>query len=89
MIHMYRSYYPYPQIAQISQSWIYNGSIMADAGKAALYLWWVLEELGIIMNKPPHTILADNQVRYKSISECTSTNTENETHVEMKHFIIL
>ena len=86
MIHMYRSYYP--QIAQSSQSWIYNGSIMADAGKAALYLWWMLEEIGIIMNKST-PILADNQVSCKSIIECTSTNTKNTTHVEMKHFIIL
>jgi hypothetical protein len=25
---------------------------MVDAGKAALYLRWILEEIGIIMDKP-------------------------------------
>jgi hypothetical protein len=33
---------------------------MADAGKAALYLRWILEEIGTIMESPT-PILADNQ----------------------------
>jgi hypothetical protein len=33
---------------------------MADAGKAALYLRWILEEIGVIMDAPT-PILANNQ----------------------------
>ena len=35
---------------------------MVDAGKVALYLRWMLEEIGIIMDAPTdHQFLADNQ----------------------------
>ena len=35
---------------------------MVDAGKVALYLRWMLEEIGIIMDAPTdHHFLADNQ----------------------------
>jgi hypothetical protein len=59
---------------------------MADAGKAALYLRWILEEIGIIM-KQPTPILADNQcvVRLANAHQPT----RRTRHVEMKHFIIL
>ena len=60
---------------------------MADAGKAALYLRWILEEIGIIMDAPT-PILADNQgaVRLANAQQPTTRTTR---HVEMKHFIIL
>jgi hypothetical protein len=59
---------------------------MADAGKAALYLQWILEEIGIIMDSPT-PLLADNQgaVRLASAHQPT----RRTRHVEMKHFIIL
>jgi hypothetical protein len=59
---------------------------MADAGKAALYLRWILEEIGIIMDTPT-PILADNQgaVRLANARQPT----RRTQHVEMKHFIIL
>jgi hypothetical protein len=59
---------------------------MANAGKAALYLRWILEEIGIIM-KQPTPILADNQgaVRLANAHQPT----RRTRHVEIKHFIIL
>ena len=59
---------------------------MSDAGKAALYLRWILEEIGIIMNAPT-PILADNQgaVRLANAHQPT----RRTRHVEMKHFVIL
>jgi hypothetical protein len=58
---------------------------MADAGKAALYLRWILEEIGIIMKAP--TPIADNQgaVRLANAHQPT----RRTRHVEIKHFIIL
>ena len=51
---------------------------MRDAGsKEALYLRWILEEIGLIMDKAT-PILADNQVRCKSISECTATKHQEQ-----------
>ena len=60
---------------------------MVDAGKVALYLRWMLEEIGIIMDAPTdHQFLADNQgaVRLANAQQPT-TRTQ---HVEVKHFII-
>jgi hypothetical protein len=59
---------------------------MADAGKVALYLRYILEEIGIIMDKPTPN-LADNQgaVRLANAHQPT----RRMRHVEMKHFIIL
>jgi hypothetical protein len=47
-----------PTIAQSSTEAEFTN--MADAGKAAVYLRWLLEEIGIIMDAPT-PILADNQ----------------------------
>jgi hypothetical protein len=47
-----------PTIAQSSTEAEFTN--MADAGKAALYLRWILEEIDIIMDAPT-PILADNQ----------------------------
>jgi hypothetical protein len=57
---------------------------MADAGKVALYLRYILEEIGIIMDKPTPN-LADNQgaVRLANAHQPT----RRMRHVEMKHFI--
>jgi hypothetical protein len=73
-----------PTIAQSSTEAEFTN--MADAGKAALYLRWILEEIGIIM-KAPTPILADNQgaVRLANVHQPT----RRTRHVEMKHFIIL
>jgi hypothetical protein len=59
---------------------------MADAGKVALYLRYILEEIGIIMDKPTPN-LADNQgaVRLANAHQPT----RRMRHVEMKHFIIV
>ena len=71
-----------PTIAQSSTEAEFTN--MADAGKATLYLRWILEELGIIMDKPT-PILADNQgaVRLANAHQPT----RRTGHVEMKHFI--
>ena len=61
---------------------------MVDAGKVALYLRWMLEEIGIIMDAPTdHQFLADNQgaVRLANAQQPT----RRTQHVEVKHFIIL
>jgi hypothetical protein len=73
-----------PTIAQSSTEAEFTN--MADAGKAALYLRWILEEMGIIMEQPT-PILADNQgaVRLANAHQPT----RRTRHVEMKHFIIL
>jgi hypothetical protein len=63
---------------------------IADAGKAALYLRWILEEIDILM-KAPTPILADNQgaVRLANAHQPTRrTPKRRRRHVEMKHFII-
>jgi hypothetical protein len=59
---------------------------MVDADKAALYLRWILGEIGIIMDSPT-PILADNQgaVRLANAHQPT----RRTRHVEMKHFIII
>jgi hypothetical protein len=73
-----------PAIAQSSTEAEFKN--MADAGKAALYLRWILEEIGIIMDAPT-PILADNQgaVRLANNAHQPTTRTR---HVEMKHFIL-
>ena len=73
-----------PTIAQCSIGAEFTD--MADAGKAALYLKWILEELGIIMNIPT-PIHADNQgaIRIAKSHQLT----QRTQHVEMKHFVIL
>jgi hypothetical protein len=73
-----------PTIAQSSTEAEFTN--MADAGKAALYLRWILEEIGIIMDAPT-PILADNQgaVRLANAHQPT----RRTRPVEMKHFIIL
>jgi hypothetical protein len=74
----------HPTIAQSSTEAEFTN--MADAGKAALYLRWILEEIGIFMDSPT-PILADNQgaVRLANAHQPTTRT----RHVEMKHFIIL
>ena len=49
-----------PTIAQSSTKAEFTN--MADAGKAALYLRWILEEIGISMDVPT-PILADDQMQ--------------------------
>jgi hypothetical protein len=73
-----------PTIAQSSTEAEFTN--MADAGKAALYLRWILDEIGIIMDVPT-PILADNQgaVRLANAHQPT----RRTRHVEMEHFIIL
>ena len=72
-----------PTIAQSSTEAEFTN--MADAGKAALYLRWILEEIGISMDAPT-PILADNQgaVRLAKAQQPT----RRTQHVEVKHFII-
>ena len=59
---------------------------MADAGKAALYIRWILEELGLIQIEPT-PICADNT------GAICLANAQKPTrrcrHVEMKNFVIL
>jgi hypothetical protein len=71
-----------PAIAQSSTEAEFTN--MADAGKAALYLRWILEEIGIIM-KAPTPILAHNQgaVRLANAHQPT----RRTRHVEI-HFIL-
>ena len=59
---------------------------MADAGKVALYLRWILEELGIIMDSPT-PIHADNQGAIRMAN--AQQPTRRTRHAEMKHFVIL
>ena len=73
-----------PTIAQSSTEAEFTN--MADAGKAALYLKQILEELEIIMTTPT-PIHADNQ---GAIQLANSQQPTRQTrHVEMKHFVIL
>ena len=51
-----------PTIAQSSTEAEFTN--MTDAGKAALYLWWILDELNIIQNIPT-PILTDNHSAIK------------------------
>ena len=59
---------------------------MADTGKAALYLCWILKEL-VLIQKDPTPICA------KNLGAIHMTNTQKPTHrtrhVEMKRFLIL
>jgi len=73
-----------PMLAQSSTEAEFTN--MADAGKVALYLRYILEEIGIIMDKPTPN-LADNQgaVRLANAHQPT----RRMRHVEMKHFIIV
>ena len=59
---------------------------MADAGKAALYLRSILNELGILQNLPT-TILADNAGAIAIAN--AHQPTRRTKHVELKHFAIL
>ena len=54
-----------PTVAQSSTEAEFTN--MADAGKAALYLKWILEELGIIIDNPT-PIHADNQGAIRKVS---------------------
>ena len=73
-----------PTVAQSSTEAEFTN--MADADKAALYLKWILEELGIIMTEST-PIHANNQ---GAIIMANSQQTTRRTrHVEMKHFVIL
>jgi hypothetical protein len=74
-----------PTIAQSSTEAEFTN--MADAGTAALYLRWILEEIGIIMDAPT-PILADNQEGAVRLANAHQPTTRTQ-HVEMKHFIIL
>ena len=73
-----------PTVAQSSTEAEFTN--MADAGKAALYLKWILEELGIIMTAPT-PIHADNQAAIRMAN--AQQPTRRTRHVEMKHFVIL
>ena len=59
---------------------------MAGAGKAALYLRWILDELDIIQDLPT-PILADKNGAIKMSN--AQQPTRRTRHVEMKHFVIL
>lgn len=59
---------------------------MADAGKAALYIRWILEELGILQLKPT-LILADNAAAIKMAN--VGQPTQQTRHIDAKHFVIL
>ena len=73
-----------PTIAQSSTKAEFTN--MADAGKAALYLKWILEELGIIMLSAT-SIHADNQGAIRLAN--SQQPTRRTRHVRMKHFVIL
>jgi len=73
-----------PTIAQSSTEAEFTN--MADAGKAALYLRWILDELDIIQDLPT-PILADNHGAIKMAN--AQQPTRRTRHVEMKHFVIL
>ena len=57
---------------------------MADAGKAALYLRWILEEIGLIQIDPT-PICADNLGAIHMAN--AQKPTRRTRHVKMKHFI--
>ena len=59
---------------------------MVDAGKAALYLRSILEELGITQ-QPPTTILADNHGAIQMAN--AQRPTRRTRHVECNQFVIL
>ena len=59
---------------------------MADAGKAALYMRWILEELQIFQHQPTK-ILADNTGAIKLAN--AQKPTQRTRHVELKHMVIL
>ena len=59
---------------------------MADAGKAALYIRWILDELQIHQHSPT-SILADNQGAIKMAN--AQQPTRRTRHVEMKYFACL
>ena len=60
---------------------------MTDAGKAALYIRWILEELGLIIQIDPTPICADNTGAIYLAN--TQKPTRRCRHVEMKNFVIL
>jgi len=59
---------------------------MSDAGKAALYIRWILDELGIIQDIA-NPIIADS----RGVINMAQAHqpTRRSRHVEMKHFAIL
>ena len=59
---------------------------MADAGKAALYIRWILEEIGLIQIDPT-PICADNQGAIYMAN--AHKPTRRTRHVEVKNFVIL
>eukprot|EP00934_Nitzschia_sp_Nitz4_P003448 Nitzschia sp. Nitz4//scaffold38_size140716//77320//77802//NITZ4_003147-RA/size140716-exonerate_protein2genome-gene-0.105-mRNA-1//-1//CDS//3329550078//3438//frame0 len=59
---------------------------MTDAGKAALYLRSILEELNLEQNMPT-PILADNHGAIQLSN--AQQPTKHTRHVDMKHFVIL
>ena len=59
---------------------------MADAGKAALYIWWILDELQVQQHAPT-MILADNHGAIKMAN--AQQPTKRTRHVEMKYFACL
>ena len=59
---------------------------MTDAGKAALYIRWILEEIGL-MQVDPTPILADNSGAI-AIANAQKT-TQRTRHVDIRAFIIL
>ena len=59
---------------------------MADAGKAALYIRWILDELQVQQHAPT-MILADNHGAIKMAN--AQQPTKRTRHVEMKYFACL
>ena len=59
---------------------------MADTGKAALYLRWILEEVGLIQIDP--TPICANNLGAIHMANAQKP-TRRTRHVKMKHFIIL
>ena len=75
---------PRPTVAQSSTEAKFVN--MADAGKAALYIRWILEELRIFQTKPT-PILADNTGAIHLAN--AQKPTRRTRHVELKHMVIL
>jgi len=75
---------PQPTIAQSSTEAEFTN--MTDANKAALYIWWILDELGIIQDITT-PIIADNRGAINMAQAYQPTR--RTRHVEMKHFAIL
>jgi hypothetical protein len=60
---------------------------MVGAGKAASYLRWILEEIGIIMDKPTPILIADIQGADRLAN--AHQPRRRTRHAEMEHFIVL